>query len=156
MCFNRRSWLLRHFLDSNVDFNPNLAVDLGYLGDLNSWIFLRMVRGLLLLWQQMGPGCVMIPGRKKWRKWGVPIPVKINRATLRGGLQGGGGLGSAAAPQKEGVLRGDLSPASPQLQPHKLSIWSSTFCPVRTGERHNEFEPGSGVQINVISLTGWG
>ena len=44
MCFHCRSWFLSHIIDCNVNLHPNLAFDLGYLGDLTSKVFIRMVQ----------------------------------------------------------------------------------------------------------------
>lgn len=52
MRFHRRYWFVGYFVICNVELHPSVAFECGYLGDLTSWIFLRMVYGLRLVGYQ--------------------------------------------------------------------------------------------------------
>ena len=54
MCFHRLSWILSHSVGCNVDLPPNLTFDLGNLGAITSWLFLRMVHFQGFTQQRLG------------------------------------------------------------------------------------------------------
>lgn len=83
-CVRQCSWLLGDFVDCNIDRHPDLAFDLGHLGNLISWEFLRMVHSLdlqtnLNMKMQWWP----ITGPRLLRKFSSLVWVQFSVSCMR-------------------------------------------------------------------------